>query len=178
MADVIVFKGAVSYPITMDPSVWIFDERKIDLQAYQGEELQDMWDVNEYLEGTGSQWDKELKEGSTPPSERKSISMVEQRKALEGDYAMRLAYFIENAQPRANVTAMRILRESGEHVTLSLADAKRALLQFAKGGKPIREGGPALLYLPETWREKGPAIDHIVAFEFISSEDEEEVTPI
>lgn len=85
---------------------------------------------------------------------------------------MRLAHFIENAQPHADVTAMRILRASGEPVILSLRDAKRAFLQFAKAGKPIREGGPVLFYLPETWREKAPAIDHIVAFEFIASEAE------
>jgi len=165
VADTIVFKGAVSFTITLDPSVWIFDERKFDLQTYDGKELQDVFDVNEYLEGTGSQWDKELKEGATPPSEKKS--MIEQRKALQGDYGMRLAPFIENAQPAPTVTSMRIWRENGESITLPLSDAKRAFLQFAKDGKPIREGGPALFYLPEMWREKQPAIDHIVAFEFV-----------
>lgn len=168
MADTIMFKGAVLYSITLDPSVWIFDERKIDLHTYHGEELPQISGAHDYLQGTGSQWDKELREGATPPQERKS--MIEQRKALDGDYAMPLKYFIDNAQPAPNVTHMRILRENAEAVTLPLADAYRALLQFAKDGKPIREGGPALFFLPETWRDKAPGIDRIVAFEFLSSE--------
>jgi hypothetical protein len=165
MAEVIVFKGAVTYPITIDPGVWIFDERKIDLRTYSGEEMNDGADHVNYLKGAGAQWDKELREGATPPSERRSL--VEERKALEGDYAMKLAPFIENAQPLPGAVSVVIHREQGEPVTMSLADAKRAILQFAKDGKPIREGGPVLFYLPEDWKAKKDPVDHIVAFEFV-----------
>ncbi|MCK9906467.1 hypothetical protein MXD63_41565, partial [Frankia sp. Cpl3] len=102
-----------------------------------------------YLKGTGAQWDKEMAEGAAPPSER--ISLVEERKALVGDYAMRLSPFIETAKPQPEVTHVRIHREQAESVTLTLAEAKRALLQFSRNGKPIRENGPVLFYLPEMW---------------------------
>ncbi|GAA4710144.1 hypothetical protein [Brevibacillus fulvus] len=165
MSDVIVCKGAISYPITLDPSVWIFDDRKINLADYNGEEADDTENSTlTFIKGTGAQWDKELREGAALPSERPSLT--EQRKALEGDYAMRLAYFIENAQPDPSVSKMVIHREQGDKVTLSLADAKRAILQFSKDGKPIREGGPVYLYLPETWKKKEP-IDQITVFEFV-----------
>ena len=34
MADIIEIKGNVRYKITLDPSVWIFDERIVDLDTY------------------------------------------------------------------------------------------------------------------------------------------------
>ncbi|NGQ94772.1 hypothetical protein G3578_06185 [Brevibacillus sp. SYP-B805] len=166
MADVIVLKGAVTYPITIDPSVWIFDNRKIDLAAYTGDEVEDQAEPSAYVKGTGAQWDKELREGAALPSEKRSL--VEERKALEGDFGMKLAPFIENAQPLPEATSIRIHREHGEPVLLPLAEAKRAILQFAKDGKPIREGGPVLFYLPEDWKAKKAPIDHIVAFEVLA----------
>lgn len=165
MADVIVFRGAVTYPITIDPSVWIFDHRKIDLETYNGEEENAANETAEYLKGAGAQWDKELREGAVPPSERRS--MAEERKALEGDYAMRLSLFIDNAQPLPGVTHLRIHRENEESVTLPISQAKRAILQFAKDGRPIREGGPAYFFLPEMWQAKEQPIDNITAFEFL-----------
>lgn len=40
MLDIVPIKGATSYTINLDPSVWIFDERKIDLESFKlhGEE--------------------------------------------------------------------------------------------------------------------------------------------
>lgn len=166
MSEVIVFKGAVAFPITLDPTVWIFDDRKFDLRTYTGEQPAD-GEQNAYLHGTGSQWDKELREGATPPSER--VSLVEQRKALEGDYGIHLEPFINNAQPLPEVTHVRLHRQDEEAVLLPLASARRAILQFSKDGKPLRENGPVHLYLPETLLAKEPPITGITAIEFVSS---------
>jgi hypothetical protein len=166
MSDVIVFKGAVSFPITLDPSVWIFDDRKIDLRTYKGEADQAGSTQTDYLKGTGAQWDKEMMEGATPPSERRSL--VEERKALEGDYGMRLAPFIENAKPHPDATHVIIHRHGGDIITLTLQQAKQAILQFSKNGKPIRENGPVHLYLPETWLSGGEPIHSIQSLEFVT----------
>ncbi|MET3289854.1 UNVERIFIED_CONTAM: hypothetical protein ABID98_002424 [Brevibacillus sp. OAP136] len=165
MADIITVTGAVSHRITIDPSVWIFDDRKIDLAHFTGDldEVQD--DVPAYLKGTGAQWDKELKEGSLPPSE--SRSMIKERKALVGDYAMRLSWFLDNAQPDPTAVSLKLHREEGEPITLPLSQARRAILQFSKDGRPIRENGPVLLYLPDMWKQKESPIDRIVSFELI-----------
>lgn len=165
MSDIIVFMGAVGFSITLDPSVWVFDERKIDLSKYSGEEDDQAKSEKEYVKGTSAQWDKELREGSSPPSERRSL--VEERKVLEGDYAMKLAPFIQNAQPVQEATHIRIHRETGDPVTVTIDEAKRAILQFAKDGKPIRLGGPVHFYLPEMWKAKEQPIDAITAFEFL-----------
>ncbi|QRG69725.1 hypothetical protein [Brevibacillus choshinensis] len=167
MAEVIVFKGAISFPITLDPTVWVFDDRKFDLREYIGENESVDQKQAKYLQGTGSQWDKELREGAQPPSERKSLA--EERKVLEGDYGIRLEPFINNAQPLPEATHVRLHREDQEPVELPLSEAKRAILQFAKDGKPIREKGPVYFYLPETLLAKEAPIDSITVMEFFQS---------
>ncbi|WP_019122756.1 hypothetical protein [Brevibacillus massiliensis] len=161
MADVIVIKGAVRFGITLDPSVWIFDDRKFDLRTYRPDGEDADKEQSAYLQGTGAQWDKELQEGATPPSEQRSLLQV--RKVLDGDYAIKLEPFLENAEPLPEATLLRIHRENKETITLPLERAKRAILQFAKDGKPIRERGPVLFYLPE--QVNGEPIDSITAFE-------------
>lgn len=168
MSDVIVCKGAVTFPITLDPSVWIFDDRKIDLATYTGEDAASDQEKAKYLQGTGSQWDKELREGAALPTERPT-SLAEARKALEGDYGMRLAPFIENAQPLPEATHVRIHRSTGDPLLFTIEDAKRAILQFSAGGKPIREDGPAYFYFPETLLAKEEPIKGVTALEFISA---------
>ena len=34
MEKIVHIKGKVKFPITLDPSVWIFDDRKFDLDTY------------------------------------------------------------------------------------------------------------------------------------------------
>lgn len=34
MNDIIVLTGKVKFTITLDPGVWIFDDRKVDMDAY------------------------------------------------------------------------------------------------------------------------------------------------
>ncbi|WNC17063.1 hypothetical protein [Brevibacillus brevis] len=166
MSDVIVFKGAISYPITLDPTVWVFDDRKFDLRTYVGETDSADQTQAKYLQGTGNQWDKELREGAQLPTEQRK-TLAQERKVLEGDYGIRLDPFITNAQPLPEATRVRLHREGNEPVELPLAEARRAILQFSKDGKPIRENGPVYLYLPEMLLAKEPPIEGITAIEFV-----------
>ncbi|RNB58465.1 hypothetical protein EDM57_06995 [Brevibacillus gelatini] len=167
MSDVIVFKGAVTYPITLDPTVWVFDERKFDLNTYTGEEDPSSSKQMQYLQGTGMQWDKELKEGAQLPSERKSLA--EERQVLDGDYGMRLDPFITNAAPLPEATHVRLHRENADPIVLPISEARRAILQFAKAGKPIKEDGPVYFYLPEALLKKEAPITGITALEFFTA---------
>lgn len=166
MSEVIVFKGAVSFPITLDPTVWIFDDRKIDLSTYTGDSDSADSGKATYLKGAGAQWDKELAEGAQLPSE-KPASLADARKALEGDYGMRLDPFITNAQPLPESTHVRLHREAQEPITITIAEARSAILQFSRNGKPIRENGPVHFYLPEMLLAKQPPIEGITIIEFV-----------
>lgn len=165
MADVIVIKGAVTYSITLDPSVWIFDERKIELLSFLDLDEEDQANELAYLKGAGAHWDRELLEGATPPST--NTSLPDMRKVLEGDYGIRLSYFLDNAKVDAEATILRIHRENNDSVDVSIDQARKAILQFSKNGKPIRENGPVLFYLLEQLRNGEQPIDSIVSFELM-----------
>lgn len=165
MADVIVVKGAVQFPITIDPSVWVFDDRKFELSTYVEQCNLEQLETEKYIRSAALHWEKEMKEGSAPPSERKSLA--EERKVLEGDYAIKLAPFLENAKPHANATTLRIHREQQDYVDISLEESKQIILQFSKDGKPIREKGPVLLYFPQDLRDNKQPLNNITMFEIM-----------
>lgn len=118
MNEVIIINGNVTYHINLDPSIWIFDDRRFDMQArFPG------------VDGLG----------------------------------MELAPFLEHAQPAADASRMVIHRREGSPVLVSMEQARSAVLQFAREGKPIRPDGPALLYLPES--DPNQPISHIKRLE-------------
>ncbi|MDR6225313.1 hypothetical protein [Desmospora profundinema] len=119
MNDVIMITGKVAYQINVDPSIWIFDDRRFDMQdRFPG------------VDGLG----------------------------------MELAPFLEHARPEEDASRMVIHRREGNPVLLSLEQARSAVLQFAREGKPIRPDGPALLYLTDGGDPTRP-ISHIERME-------------
>lgn len=111
MNSVIQITGDVKYSINLDPTIWIFDERRFPLE--------------ERLEG------------------------------VEG-LAVELAPFLANAEPSESATKVICRRHRGDDVIISMDDAKKAFLCFAKQNKPIQEGGPALLYLSDGSNKEQP----------------------
>jgi hypothetical protein len=80
--------------------------------------------------------------------------------------AMELGPYLDKAEPDADVTQVVCHREQGDAVTLTLEQARSAFLCFAKDGRPIREGGPALLYLADGSNKEQP-ISHIRELELV-----------
>jgi hypothetical protein len=80
--------------------------------------------------------------------------------------AMELGHFLNNAEPDPAATHVICHRRQGEPVTLTIDEARSSLLCFAKGDQPIREGGPALLYLADG-RNKNHPIDYLTELEVI-----------
>lgn len=145
MAEVITINGNVKFTITIDPSVWIFDDRKFKMEdffASIGEEQQD--EEDDSLMKMGQQWDKELTQGVAPT--KKSEQLFVEKKRIAGDYGMKLEPFLKNAEPKSEATMLRCELAQGEDVMLPLAEAYEAVLCFAIDGKPIREDGPIHLY--------------------------------
>jgi hypothetical protein len=114
MQDIILVTGNTAYKITIDPTIWIFDERRFQLE--------------ERLEGTQG-------------------------------LAMELEPFIHNAGPAKETTKARIHLRNEEIVELSIADLLSSYVCFAIDNKPIKEGGPALLYLADGSNKENPVSD-------------------
>lgn len=111
MDDIIIVTGKVTYPITLDPTVWIFDNRKFELS----ERIAD----------------------------------------IDG-LAMELAPFIEHTEPSLDATKAICQLANGKEITLSLAQLTSSYLCFALDGKPIKDGGPALLYFADGSNKHNP----------------------
>ncbi|EHL77043.1 hypothetical protein HMPREF1015_00702 [Bacillus smithii 7_3_47FAA] len=68
MNTIIPFKGKVKYPVTMDAGVWIFDDRRIDLNTYFDQEDQQTEETEEdYTKKVSKYWEREIREGAVSP---------------------------------------------------------------------------------------------------------------
>ncbi len=146
MSDVILVKGKVKHAITLDPGVWIFDDRKKHLEEFfKQDQLED--ESLAYQRKMGELWDKELREGATPASENKPMFI--EKKDISGDWGMLFEPFLNNATPLDDATHVICHLLSGDSIELPLEKAKQSILCFALDGKPIREEGPVHLLFPD-----------------------------
>ena len=141
MEFIIPITGAVKFNITLDPTVWIFDDRRIDLaEFFEGKyEYKDL--DEEYTKVTSAHWSREIIEGSTNPPTLKSEKKYEKTKMLSNTYGIELTPFIQNAEPLKEAKHLIIETSEGNH-TISLDEMDDILVKFSHKGKPLREDGP------------------------------------
>lgn len=163
MSDVILINGNVEHTITLDPSVWIFDDRKkrID-EFFQAPEEED--EALAYQKRIAKQWDKAVSEGFEPPKENEQLFI--HKKDISGDWGIPLAPFLANAKPKDTASTIICHLSSEEKITLPLQKVSESIACFALNGKPIRENGPIhLIYADGSNREQ--PIKGIVRFEIV-----------
>ena len=93
------------------------------------------------------------------------FQLSERLEGVEG-LAMEFAPYLKKAEPDPAATHLLCHRSEGEDISITMEEAMSAYLCFAKEGKPIREGGPALLYLADGSNRDHP-ISHITQLEVI-----------
>lgn len=143
--------GAVCHSLTIDPTVWIFDERK--------RKIEDLDSVTEndreaYYAKMGKAWDDGLSQG-TRIDHNKPMSRQDKDAALRDSFAMPLAPFLNNAEPIELATHVRFYGET--ILTLSLSEASQVYLQFSKDGKVLTDGPVYVLYEDQVIRQ----VNHI-----------------
>lgn len=166
MSEIIQLSGNIQYKITLDPSVWIFDDRKIEFdKAFETTNEQHEDDENNYTKKMSEQWEKERAHGVSFPPVNQSVKRLEKEKVLTGTYVMSFAPFVEHAEPAEDVKNVKIIQNDGTSLTFPLATIKDAFLLFAKDGKPLREDGPVHLYFRDGSNRDNP-IKNIAQFIF------------
>ncbi|MBY7143761.1 hypothetical protein KFZ56_12035 [Virgibacillus sp. NKC19-3] len=143
--------GNVTYSITLDPTVWIFDDRKILLEeAFTSKEDQD--EPEDELKKASEIWDRAIEKA--PPVNR-SISRMEGNQLLENSYVMPIHYFLDNAEinPKAETA---ILVTNHEDVEIPLQDLYNSYFLFSVEGKPLKEDGPVHLYYMDGSNKEEP----------------------
>src|SRR5699024_5844867 len=98
---IVPITGNVVYPITLDPSVWIFDDRKIEFEkafatSYKPE------DCDDELNYAAERWNKEVAPKKYISTTNRGIGRSERKEILKRSYVMPIKPFIENAEPKSN----------------------------------------------------------------------------
>ncbi|MFS0778782.1 peptidyl-prolyl cis-trans isomerase [Neobacillus sp. 3P2-tot-E-2] len=155
MEKIIALTGKVKYSITLDPSVWIFDDRKVDLTTYFSTSSDHTDELEEYTKSISKHWDREIIEGAVYPPTLKTEKKYEKEKVLTGSFGIPFQPFLENAEPEDNATTLIIKTLVSEH-EVSLDFAKELILGFSEVGKPLSEDGPVHVYFGDGSNQKHP----------------------
>ncbi|WP_203362190.1 peptidyl-prolyl cis-trans isomerase [Bacillus sp. REN10] len=163
MENIMPIYGKVKFSVTLDPGVWIFDDRRIDLDTYfDTKETNTLSEDEEYTKNISQFWDKEIREGAISPPTIKSEKKFLKEQALTGSFAIPFEPFLKNAEPNEEATLIIIETTNGEE-PFPLHRANDLLLAFSKRGKPLRDDGPVHLLYKDGSNRENP-IRHVKAF--------------
>ena len=141
METIISITGAVQYKLTLDPTVWIFDDRKLDLTIYFDQEKEAV-DDEKYLREVGAHWSREIMEGAVFPPTLKTERKFDRKGMLTGTFGIEIKPFLENAMIQDTATEVVFETTVGTSYTFSIEEAKTLIFKFSQDGKPLLEDGP------------------------------------
>jgi hypothetical protein len=162
MDTILPIKGKVKFKITLDPGVWIFDDRRLDLNTYFLTEPQEKNEEEEYIQVTSKHWEREIREGAVFPPTLKTERKFEKEKVLTGTFGIPFRSFLENAEPFEEATTL-IIETAEKEVSLTLLQGYELILGFSKDGKPLKEDGPVHVYFGDGSNKDNP-IKHVRGF--------------
>jgi len=163
MEFIVPFKGEVKFKIALDPTVWIFDDRRIDLDTYFLEDRIQVDEMEEYKRGMGEHWSREIMEGATVPQTlktEKKYNRQEKNEMITGTFGIIFAPFLKNAEPTAEAKTVVFETANGEHA-FPIDAAKELIFKFSENGKPLKENGPVHVLLPDGSNQENP-ITHVL----------------
>ncbi|MED4079770.1 peptidyl-prolyl cis-trans isomerase [Halalkalibacterium halodurans] len=160
---VFFIEGNVNHPLTIDPTVWIFDERKVDLTTYFQELATKEDEMTAYKKAISKQWDKEITEGSEPPRPDTNGNVIkyEKQKLIHGSFGMPFMPFLKNSEPDSDAKTVTVVCADGNEHSFPIDEAAQFILGFAKNGSPLREDGPVHVYFGDGSNESTPIINVI-----------------
>jgi len=143
---IIQLKGKVKFPLTLDPSVWIFDDRKIIFEeAFEDRQKNDESE-NEDLEKAAELFNQEIySQKKIKPPVNRSINQYERKKILENSYVMPIEEFMKIAVIEEDASRA-VLKTDGDDVIITTEQLESSYFHFAIDGKQIKEDGPIHLY--------------------------------
>ncbi|WP_163536684.1 hypothetical protein [Gracilibacillus sp. YIM 98692] len=142
---IVQIKGNVKYPITLDPSVWIFDDRKILFDNAFSQPATEDIELDE-VELTGNR---------IKPPVNKSIRKYNKKELLSNSYAMPIHDFLLNAEIDNDATEVILETDQGQE-NISIKQLMDSLLLFSINGKQIKEQGPVHFYFGDGSNQDNP----------------------
>lgn len=162
METIIHIKGEVKFNITLDPSVWIFDDRRIDLNTFFSEQYIEKDELAEYTKKVSAHWSREIMEGATYPPTLKSEKKYEKTKMLTGTFGIHLKHFLKNAEVNDGATSVVFETSTGKEYRFPLEQADSLILKYSQDGRPLREEGLVHVFLADGSNLENP-IKHVEA---------------
>jgi hypothetical protein len=155
MENIIIISGKVKYTITLDPGVWIFDDRRVDLTTFFSTKLENSNSLEEYTKAVSKHWDREIMEGAIYPPTLKSEKKFEKEKVLTGTFGIPFRPFLLNSEPASDANTFIIHCTEGEY-ELPLETAYDLIMGFSNKGKPLTSDGPIHVYLGDGSNQHSP----------------------
>ncbi|UDI78615.1 hypothetical protein HYI43_08655 [Staphylococcus taiwanensis] len=150
----IQIKGAVKFPITLDSTTWIFDDRKVKIEDIE----------SGVFEGTkpikfddNREWNRAILEGQTNPPTLNSEIKYRKRSVLEDSFAINMTPFFKNAEPKDDATAIKLSNDK-DSIEVPIELLPYLFFQFAKDGKRLYDDNSvdSFVYNPD---DKGYAYE-------------------
>ncbi|MDN7244308.1 peptidyl-prolyl cis-trans isomerase [Planococcus shenhongbingii] len=161
MEFIVPFKGKVKFKIVLDPTVWIFDDRRIDLDTYFSEDRIVVDETEEYKRGMGEHWSREIMEGATVPQTLKTekrYNRKEKNEMITGTFGILFAPFLKNAEPDEDAATVIFETAHGEFA-FPINEAKELIFKFSEKGKPLKENGPVHILHNDGSNQENPITD-------------------
>ncbi|MFK9092284.1 peptidyl-prolyl cis-trans isomerase [Bacillus salipaludis] len=162
MENIMSISGKVKYPITLEPGVWIFDDRRIDLTTYFSNKKEDSNSVEAYTKAVSKHWDREIMEGAIFPPTLKTEKKFEKEKVLTGTFGIPFMPFLLNAEPASDASTLVVQTTNGEY-EFTLEKAYGFILGFSINGKPLTSDGPVHVYNGDGTNQENP-IKNVTGF--------------
>ncbi|MFJ7954612.1 peptidyl-prolyl cis-trans isomerase [Lysinibacillus sp. NPDC096418] len=162
MEIIIPIKGAVIYQLTLDPTVWIFDDRKLDLNTYFSAKGEEEDADTKYMREVGAHWSREIMEGATFPPTLKSERKFDRKGMETGTFGIELRHFLKNAEIKPEATKIVIECKDGEEHDFTIEAANTLILKYSQDGKPLFEDGPVYVIFGDGSNIDNP-IKHVLA---------------
>lgn len=155
MENIIIISGETKFSITLDPGVWIFDDRKIELTTFFSKQQEVTNDLEAYTKSVSKHWDREIIEGAVFPPTLKTEQKYEKEKVLTGTFGIPLKPFLANAEPK-QIAKKVIVKTTNEEHEIPLDTAKELILAFSDAGKPLTSDGPIHVYFGDGSNKENP----------------------
>lgn len=162
MENILPIEGNVKYKITLDPGVWIFDDRKVDLNNYFISKTEKEDELAAYTKNISAHWDREIREGAVFPPTLKTEKKFEKEKLINGSFGIAFKHFLKNAEPGDDASVC-LIETKDKTIEVPLHEANTFILAFSYNGKPLKEDGPVHIYFDDGSNQNKP-IKHILKF--------------
>lgn len=133
MTQIVQVTGKVKFPIVLDPSSWIFDNRKIEWNDY----IEQRVTIDDVIENK-----KDERAGSAVPRLVEVKVKYDKERWLTDSFVIPVAPFLNNSEPEPDSQTVCFERSQGDTVRIPLDVFKEGVLVFSKNGKILQEDGP------------------------------------